>query len=128
MIKYLFGNKKPDVDADNKELYTDVNHPIKKEDVVVIIKPRGQDINYDLDEKASKTRISTVFESEDIFKYHVYPKIVDIYFKNYNNVYWVVQSDNPELTVDELVEAGVTKNIYHGDVGLAAILTQLTKE
>lgn len=116
MMKYLFG-----LQGDNTEYMKDTTIEPIKLDAVVVIRPRKADkIKYDTD----RVVITTLFECEDIFTYGVYPRIVEVYEKAYNNIYWVVQTEDPDKTVDQLNRSGI-KNVYQGDAGLGAVLTQV---
>ena len=127
MLRYIFG-------YDDKEYSTNtVIEPLKR-DVVIVVKPEGSTqynlthhnlTHHNLTEDPMGPLISTLFECQSIFTYGVYPRLVEIYNKAYNKVYWVVQTEDPDLTIEELRQSGVEGDIYQGEAGLGFILTQI---
>ena len=124
MLRYIFGYEEYK-DAEEYSTETTIEPP--KRDVVIIVKPSGS-TQYNLTnltEDPMGPLVSTLFECQGIFTHGVYPRLVEIYNKTYEKVYWVVQTKDPDVTVEKLRQSGVEGDIYQGEAGLGFILTQI---
>ena len=69
--------------------------------------------------------ISAIYEGPGIFD--VYSRIVELYENTYDKVWWVVKTENPNITLEALERAGAKGKLYVGKVGLAVAKFEMDK-